>query len=210
MTTTLVSSTTALRIEPWHDPVIDRLGYDPRSSYAEQFWLPILGPSTTFFLRLAAGLLAEQPEGTELDPGEIARRLGLGERSGRNAPFARTLQRCCDFDMATALGPSVLGVRTRLPPLARRHLLRLTPALREQHDHAVALPAGPPSPGVEVARRRGCQLALTLLELGEDVEAAERQLLDWQYHPALASQCVQLAATTRARRGGPVACKSAD
>ena len=34
-----------LAIEPWPDPVIDRLGHDPRSAYVERFWLSILGPS---------------------------------------------------------------------------------------------------------------------------------------------------------------------
>jgi hypothetical protein len=36
-----------LRVEAWHDPVIDELGYDPRSSYVEIFWLPVLGPPSS-------------------------------------------------------------------------------------------------------------------------------------------------------------------
>jgi hypothetical protein len=35
-----------LRVEPRHDPVIDEVGYDPRSDYVEKFWLPVLGPTT--------------------------------------------------------------------------------------------------------------------------------------------------------------------
>jgi hypothetical protein len=35
-----------IRIVGWPDPVIDRLGYDPRSLYVETFWLGILGPTT--------------------------------------------------------------------------------------------------------------------------------------------------------------------
>jgi hypothetical protein len=35
-----------LRVEPWPDPVIDEVGHDPRSSYVETFWLPVLGPTT--------------------------------------------------------------------------------------------------------------------------------------------------------------------
>ena len=34
-----------LTIHPWPDPVIDTLGYDPRSRYVETFWLPTLGPT---------------------------------------------------------------------------------------------------------------------------------------------------------------------
>jgi len=36
-----------IRIVGWPDPVIDRLGYDPRSLYVETFWLGILGPSSS-------------------------------------------------------------------------------------------------------------------------------------------------------------------
>src|SRR3954468_992994 len=55
-----------LHVTPWPDPVIDALGHDPRSLYVEQFWLGILGPSTTWLLRrLVAGLEAE-PAGFEL------------------------------------------------------------------------------------------------------------------------------------------------
>src|SRR5581483_6430248 len=33
-------------ITPWPDPVIDTLGFDPRASYVETFWLPTLGPTS--------------------------------------------------------------------------------------------------------------------------------------------------------------------
>ena len=35
-----------LGVVPWTDPVIDTLGDDPRSSYVEQFRLPVVGPPT--------------------------------------------------------------------------------------------------------------------------------------------------------------------
>ena len=35
-----------LHIRPWPDDVIDKLGFDPRSPYVEDFWLGILGPSS--------------------------------------------------------------------------------------------------------------------------------------------------------------------
>ena len=34
----------SLHVLPWVDPVIDQVGYDPRSRYVERFWLGILGP----------------------------------------------------------------------------------------------------------------------------------------------------------------------
>jgi hypothetical protein len=36
---------TRLTVTAWSDPVLDHLGHDPRSRYAERFWLPIVGPS---------------------------------------------------------------------------------------------------------------------------------------------------------------------
>jgi hypothetical protein len=77
-TTIALPATDALHIKPWPDPVIDRVGHDPRSAYVERFWLGILGPSTTWLLRrLAAGLEAA-PAGFDLTLSETARCLGLG------------------------------------------------------------------------------------------------------------------------------------
>lgn len=36
-----------LHVRPWPDDIVDRLGFDARSSYAEDFWLPVLGPPST-------------------------------------------------------------------------------------------------------------------------------------------------------------------
>lgn len=221
-----------LRVVAWEDPLVDRLGHDPRSFYVERFWLPVLGPSTTFLLRMLALVLDTAPSGAELDAGETAGRLGLGRHGGRHAPFARTLARCVDFEMARPAGTATLAVRRRLPPLARRHLVRLSEALAAEHErwHRAADPppdlegrsagasrigagdgraggegpasggsAGDPAapvvePSIELLRRRGRQLARSLLDLGEEVEAAEHQLLRWHYHPALARECVLWAA----------------
>ena len=42
---------TTLTIVPWIDPIIDTIGHDPRSRYAETFWLPTLGPTSLLLLR---------------------------------------------------------------------------------------------------------------------------------------------------------------
>src|SRR5579872_2413334 len=93
MTTALLdpAQMAVLQVEPWADPLIDRLGHDPRSHYAERFWLPVLGPSTMWLLRRIASGLERQPEGFEMDLGAAAKALGLGstERHGRNSPFMR-------------------------------------------------------------------------------------------------------------------------
>lgn len=125
-----------LRVEPWHDPVIDEVGYDPRSEYVETFWLPVLGPSTTWLLRHFTIRLQDSPDGVELDVEDTARSLGLGERLGENAPFARTIKRCIDFEMARWQVANTLAVRVRLPPLARRHLRRLPESLLARYGDA--------------------------------------------------------------------------
>jgi len=38
-----------LIVMPWHDPVVEAVGYDARSSYVELFWLGILGPTNIVF-----------------------------------------------------------------------------------------------------------------------------------------------------------------
>ena len=187
-----------IRVERWLDPVIDEVGHDPRSAYVETFWLPVLGPSTIWLLRHLATRLEESPEGIDLDLEETARALGLGERLSQNAPFARTLKRCVDFDMADWRGPQQLAVRVRLPPLSRRHLRRLPESLQARHENAHE--ARGPVPGVENLRRHGCQLALSLVDIGEDQQATEQQLQRWKFHPALATECAAWAVEERARR----------
>jgi hypothetical protein len=214
------TSRPCLRVEPWLDPVIDNLGHDPRSAYVETFWLPVLGPSTTWLLRHLTTRLEESPEGVELDVDETARSLGLGERLGPNAPFARTLKRCVDFGMAEWRGPLHLAVRRRLPPLARRHLRRLPESLQARHDAAadgirpvadgirpvadrtrpVADRTRPTPAAAESLRRQACKLALSLVDLGEDQQTTEQQLRRLKFHPSLATECAAWAVEEQARR----------
>src|SRR4051794_22153202 len=56
----------SVRIVPWIDRLIDPLGHDPRSLYVEQFWLGILGPSTTWLLRRLADRFQRDPDGFDL------------------------------------------------------------------------------------------------------------------------------------------------
>jgi hypothetical protein len=173
-----------LTIRPWPDELIDRLGFDPRSPYVERFWLGVLGPSTTWLLRRFAAGFDLEPDGFELPLGETARALGLGDRGGRHSPFLRSLNRSIQFEMAQVTGPTELAVRRRLPPLSRRHLVRLAPGLQEEHERFQERQLAEPESDAQ--QRRSRQLALSLLELGEDREEAERQLLRWRYPPTLA------------------------
>jgi hypothetical protein len=174
-----------LHVRPWPDPVIDSLGHDPRSHYVEQFWLGVLGPSTTWLLRRVVTSLEQSPAGFDLPLTETAQQLGLGGKGGRHSPFMRALTRLVQFDLAQPWGAE-LAVRRKVPPLNRRQLTRLPVTVQEAH--AELLEAELRRPPFEQVRRRGRQLALSLLELGEDLEAVERQLLRWRYHPALARE----------------------
>jgi hypothetical protein len=178
-------ATDTLNVRPWPDPVIDSLGHDPRSAYVEQFWLGVLGPSTTWLLRrLAAGLEAE-PAGFELHLPDTARALGLGDKTGRHGPFVRALGRCCQFGLAQPHDAMTLAVRRKLPPLNRRQVERLPEVLQRAHTEWQEEQLRTPS---DQLRRRARRLALSLLELGEDLEATERQLHRWKFHPAVARE----------------------
>ena len=180
-----------LTIRPWADEVIDTLGFDPRSPYVERFWLGILGPSTTWLLRRTAAAFDTEPDGFELPLAETARALGLGDRGGRHSPFLRSINRTIQFGMALPTGETELSVRRRIPPLARRQVDRLPPALQEAHARWQAAQLGDPPD--EAQRRRGRGLALGLVENGEDAESAERHLLGWGYHPAAARDAADWA-----------------
>ncbi len=175
-------TTDSLHIRPWPDAVIDRVGHDPRSAYVERFWLGILGPSTTWLLRRLAGQLEATPAGFDLPLADTARSLGLGGE-GRSSPFMRALSRCCQFQLAAPEDDGVLAVRRKLPPLNRRQLARLPEGVQAEHQRW--LDDDLRTPSVDKLRRRARSLALSLLELGEDLEATERQLLRWRFHPAL-------------------------
>src|ERR1700722_3126562 len=120
-----------LRIEPWPDPVIDTLGYDPRSWYVEQFWLPVIGPTSTWLVRHVASRLDASPGGTDLEVDATSQALGLGRRSGRRSPLQRSLARCVTFELACRQDATTFRVRRRIPPLPRRHLVRLPSSVQE-------------------------------------------------------------------------------
>jgi hypothetical protein len=180
-----------LQITAWTDPVIDQLGHDPRSAYVERFWLGILGPSTTWLLRSLAHRLDREPDGFALDLAETARTLGLGTKGGQQSPFMRAIARTCQFGLAHPVDAGTLAVRRRLPPLSRRQIERLPDSLREAH--ATWNERGVPATSATELRSRAKRLALTLVDLGEDFDATERQLHRWRFHPAMAHEATSWA-----------------
>jgi hypothetical protein len=187
-----------LSIRPWADPVIDTVGLDPRSEYVERFWLSILGPSTTWLLRRIATGLEEQPMGFELPVSATAEELGVGHKGGRNSPFVRSVGRLCTFGLAQSQGDAVLAVRRKVPPLNRRQIVHLPEGLQPAHqgwqDRELA------ERGPEQLRRRARQLALSMVDLGEPVDAVERQLARWRFHPALCREAALWATAEHQHR----------
>ena len=188
----------SLTVESWQDPVIDELGHDPRSAYVERFWLPVLGPSTIWFLRRLADQLDVHPEGFELDLVETAQSLGVGMRGGKHSPMLKTVERTCRFGAARMMGTTGLAVRRRLAPLTRAQSERLPTALREEHGQWMTRPRSNHS--VDELRERARSLALSMLELGEDDASVERQLHRWRFHPAMASDALRWAASAHQNR----------
>ena len=90
----------ALRVTPWPDPVLDVLGHDPRSWYAETFWLPTLGPTALLLMRHLADRFERTPEGVELPVADTAAALGLGARDGASSPLMKSLGRLHQFELA--------------------------------------------------------------------------------------------------------------
>lgn len=180
-----------LAVRPWPDLVIDALGHDPRSAYVERFWLGILGPSTTWLLRLLAAGLEAEPAGFPLSVADTARAIGVGGASGRHSPFLRALGRCCQFHLAQLDNRGAFAVRRKLPPLNRRQVAHLPTPLLAEHDRwqqaQLAVPV------LDQQRTRARRLALSLVELGDDIDGAERELLTWRLPPPLCREAAAWA-----------------
>jgi hypothetical protein len=183
---------TTLTIRPWNDPVVDTLGHDPRSRYAETFWLPTLGPTALLLLRHLADRFDRTPDGVQLPLADTSSALGLGAREGASSPIVRTLRRLEQFDLACADPHSdMVAVRRSIPPVSPRHLRRLPRDVQAAHAEWAESQLG--EPPVATARRRSRLVAFTLLEQGDDPDHVERVLHAMGFHPALCHESARWA-----------------
>lgn len=120
-------------ISPWTDPVVDERGHDPRGAYVERYWLGVIGPTATWIMRRFADGFDRSPDGFRIDLEHTAVSMGLSFARGVNSPFAKALHRCVMFGLALPTDDGFV-VRRRFPTVARRHLERLPPDLRAEHD----------------------------------------------------------------------------
>lgn len=186
---------TTVRIRAWPDPVIDTIGHDPRSLYAEKFWLPTLGPTSLLLLRHLARRF-EHLEGDqvlELALATTSQALGLGPRTGKNSPLVKSLGRLGQFDLAYAHNDGTVAVRRNLPPIGRRYQRRLPRALADEHQSWLGRSGG----SRELVERRARRVALTMAELGEDVDLIEHTLFIMGFQPLV---CRDAATWAQARR----------
>jgi hypothetical protein len=178
-----------LMVVPWHDPVVDSVGYEVRSPYVELFWLNILGPSAMWALRRLVGGLDRFPLGYEVDLGETANELGLSYSTATSNTFVKALQRCVLFGVCQPISDG-LAVRRRLPPVAARHLARMPSGLQQEHRHWTVRTT------TIAELERGVTLAQAMIEAGDDPDLVERQLLAIGVPPSAAAEAADRVATS--------------
>jgi hypothetical protein len=174
-------------IAPWVDPVVDRRGHDPRSSYVERFWLGTLGPTATWLVRRLAAGFDDQPEGYELDLATTAQALGLSYSRGASSAFSKAFGRCVMFGLAHQRSDGY-AVRRMLPDVARRHLSRLPTGLQREHEHWLEASR---SHRLEVLQRAR-SLAVAMIDAGDDTELIEAQLVAVGIPATTAAETVEL------------------
>lgn len=182
-------------ILPWRDPAVDESGHDPRSQYAELFWLPILGPSTLWLMRSFAQRFDVEPDGFELDLAEASASLGIRSNGGRNNAFHRSIGRVVSFGMGRTIDDSTIGVRRLMPTLHAGQVRRLSPRLQRRHADELSSRRS----HVEEDRRRATEVASTLLRLGDSPDLVEQQLVTWGVEPRTATDSVNHAWAAKAR-----------
>ncbi len=175
-----------LTICAWPDPVLDTMGYDPRSSYVETFWLSALGPTALLLLRHLANRFDTETGMLEISIGETSRVLGLGAREGTSSPLRKCIDRLTRFDLACSDGLTTHAVRRNLPALNPRHVKRLPTSLQHQHEAWLATSSADDINAVAgTVRRPAFRLAFVLFEQGNDPVHVERTLLASGFHPAV-------------------------
>jgi hypothetical protein len=159
-----------LVVVPWLDPIVDEVGFDVFSRYAEMFWLPIMGPSALWIQRRIVMGFAEFPGGYEMDTAEIALAVGLSFTQGANCPFTRALRRCQWFGAAQSVHGG-LAVRIKLPPVSRRQIQRFPISLKQ------SLAAWPvESADHQQLVQRAKLVASALIDTGDDTDLLESRL----------------------------------
>ena len=170
----------ALRVVALRDAALEIAGHHPCSNYVEVFYLGFLGPSALVAARRMSAWLELSPVGFTVQTAVLARQLGLGTGTGRNAALPRTLARLAAFGLA-AVVEDAYALRLAFPPLTPGQVRRLPPHLAGAHDrlgmaHPNLTTPPRPSPGRVVG-----ESAADRARSGKPGPAAARPL----HHPRL-------------------------
>jgi hypothetical protein len=151
----------SVELSPLFDSTLERVGFPLEDPYLEEVYASVLGPSSVLFLRRAGRLLADHPDGVNLDVVDLSRSLGLGARPdtrdvGRNSPLRRTMDRLVRFRMASWRDDDRLAVHTKVPALERHRVARLPETVQTAHHRLLTdhLSGSSPGPRDEISRRR--------------------------------------------------------
>jgi hypothetical protein len=121
----------------WEGP-----GFSARSDYVERCWTSVLGPTAVLALRSINQEIDAGGGPVELYLEDLARSLGVGAGTGKNAIGPRALARLEQFKMAIALPDGTMAIRTELPPLRDDQLRRAGPTVQRSH-HELCPGRGP-------------------------------------------------------------------
>jgi hypothetical protein len=180
-----------IHLVAWDEPGEGPRRFDPRSRYAERFWVPVLGPTATWVLRRFADALDAEPEGCLVDLSNVAAGLGLHWSGSQHSPLRRAVARCIHHKTARWSDDGTLAVLRDLPFVARRLLLRLPLPLQAEHRDWVAGLVAADDGATE--RRRARLIALDLADLGVEDTCIERHLLRRGVHPTTAFEAARWA-----------------
>ena len=121
-------------------------GWPIGSTFVEEFWLPILGPSSVALLRRFDRHADSYRRATSINLAEVAVSIGLGDSITKHSPIIRTLDRLVRFDAARWADRDdqvgELVIYTHLFAVPTRLLSQLPERLRADHHRAVAAVAG--------------------------------------------------------------------
>lgn len=123
-----------IAVGPWPDS--RTAGMLPiRHRAVEQFWLPVIGPTSLFMWR-RLGTIAQCGRFDE-DLALLALRMGAGTGLGRNSVVVRTIERLVGFHVARVFVDSdgyTLQVRTTTGPPGRTARYRWPEQLRSEYE----------------------------------------------------------------------------
>lgn len=190
-----------LHLRPWPDPLCPA-DHDPRSWYAETFWLPTLGPTCLLLLRRVADGFDRSPAGFTVPATALSAALGVGERDAKGAPLRKALRRLEQFRLATPdPADGAVLVRPRVPSIRPKHIHRLPEVLRALHhewsEEQLVRPAD------HIARSNARRCALDLLALGTSPDSVERTLGHLGFADAIARDSVAWATQHHLRAHAP-------